>query len=308
MEMFRKIHADRPLFHDDLRRLIKGPGPTRGKGSRSCATEYGRTVLPEVRQAVLKASKRSAAKLNRGPRIEMLRYYGFPEPAILDSFVKDWSMKINTRGGPRDHNEAVVFAARSLLQYPPRPRPRPSPSDTRRQSGPRPARSVVGVAAPRPPGGPAATMIRTARGSTEGRRSLTRLPAPGPIRSDICTRGSSHAPPRLVLPRPGPGPAPRVGPPHAHRAGADDLKADTDDGKKLLAEGDALADKGGTDRGRHPLQAAPSSSSCPGMRKIPFKHEVKRDVTAREDLQGRAPQGDRRGDDPRRVPGQRARA
>jgi hypothetical protein len=70
----------------------------------------------------------------------------------------------------------------------------------------------------------------------------------------------------------------------APRARAEDiLKADTAEGKKLLAEGDALADQG------KPTDAVLSYKRAfeqllPGMRKLSFKHEVKRDVTAREDL------------------------
>jgi hypothetical protein len=66
-------------------------------------------------------------------------------------------------------------------------------------------------------------------------------------------------------------------------AGADDLKADTGDGKKLLTEGDALADQGKTTDAVIRYKRA-FEQLLPGMRKLPFKHEVKRDVTAREDL------------------------
>jgi hypothetical protein len=72
-------------------------------------------------------------------------------------------------------------------------------------------------------------------------------------------------------------------PPHAHGAGADDLKSSTDDGKKLLAEGDALADKGRTNDAVVRYKDA-FEQLLPGMRRRPFKREVKSDVTAREDL------------------------
>jgi hypothetical protein len=64
---------------------------------------------------------------------------------------------------------------------------------------------------------------------------------------------------------------------------ADDLKADTGDGKKLLSEGDTLADEGKTTDAVIRYKRA-YEQILPGMRKLPFKHEVKRDVTAREDL------------------------
>jgi hypothetical protein len=63
----------------------------------------------------------------------------------------------------------------------------------------------------------------------------------------------------------------------------DDLKADTADGKKLLAEGDALADQGKPTDAVFCYKRA-FEQLLPGMRKLPFKQEVKRDVTAREDL------------------------
>jgi hypothetical protein len=66
-------------------------------------------------------------------------------------------------------------------------------------------------------------------------------------------------------------------------ATADDPKADIEEGKKLLAEGDALADKGETTEAVIRYKRA-FERLLPGMRKVPFKHEVKRDVTAREDM------------------------
>ncbi len=64
---------------------------------------------------------------------------------------------------------------------------------------------------------------------------------------------------------------------------AEDLKADVAAGRKLLSEGDSLADKGETTEAQLRYKQA-FEQLLPGMRKIPFKTEVKRDVTAREDL------------------------
>jgi hypothetical protein len=66
-------------------------------------------------------------------------------------------------------------------------------------------------------------------------------------------------------------------------ARAADLKADLATGKKLLVEGDDLADKNETTEAVLRYKAA-FEQILPLMRKIPFKQEVKRDVTAREDL------------------------
>jgi hypothetical protein len=64
---------------------------------------------------------------------------------------------------------------------------------------------------------------------------------------------------------------------------AEDLKADTAAGKKLIADGDAQADKGDATQAVLLYKQA-FEQILPGMRKISFKHEVKRDVTAREAL------------------------
>jgi len=68
------------------------------------------------------------------------------------------------------------------------------------------------------------------------------------------------------------------------RTPAEEPKADVDAGKSLLKEGDAAADRGETTEAVIRYKRA-FEKLLPGMRKIPFKNEVKRDVTAREDLQ-----------------------
>jgi hypothetical protein len=64
---------------------------------------------------------------------------------------------------------------------------------------------------------------------------------------------------------------------------SDDLPASTERGKELLVEGDKLADK------KEPTEAVLKYKQAfeqllPGLRKLHFKHEVKPDVTNREDL------------------------
>ncbi len=64
---------------------------------------------------------------------------------------------------------------------------------------------------------------------------------------------------------------------------ADDLPSSTARGKELLAEGDRLADA------KEPTEAVLKYKQAfeqllPGIRQLKFKHEVKRDVTNREDL------------------------
>src|SRR5512135_3572575 len=66
-------------------------------------------------------------------------------------------------------------------------------------------------------------------------------------------------------------------------ASAEGLKADIAAGTRILAEGDAQADKGETTEAVILYKRA-FETLLPGLRKLPFKHEVRRDVTAREDL------------------------
>jgi hypothetical protein len=66
---------------------------------------------------------------------------------------------------------------------------------------------------------------------------------------------------------------------------ADDLPASVSAGKKLLSEGDELADQGKAGDAVVAYQRA-FEQLLPGIRRLSFKHEVKRDVTSREDLKG----------------------
>jgi hypothetical protein len=72
--------------------------------------------------------------------------------------------------------------------------------------------------------------------------------------------------------------------PPSRAAAADANKEEVAAGQKLLEEGDAAADRGETTEAVIRYKRA-FEKLLPLMRKIPFKSEVKRDVTAREDLQ-----------------------
>ena len=63
----------------------------------------------------------------------------------------------------------------------------------------------------------------------------------------------------------------------------EDLKADIGAGKALLAEGDARADRGETTEAVIRYKRA-FEQLLPGLRGLPFRREVKRDVTERDDL------------------------
>jgi hypothetical protein len=64
---------------------------------------------------------------------------------------------------------------------------------------------------------------------------------------------------------------------------AEDLRASVPLGKKLLAEGDSLADRNETTEAQLRYKQA-FEQLLPSMRKLKFRHEVKREVTNRDDL------------------------
>ena len=72
-----------------------------------------------------------------------------------------------------------------------------------------------------------------------------------------------------------------IGPARPGSAGTPESNIDA--GKKLLAKGDELADKGQPNLAVIEYKKA-FEQLLPSMRHLPFKHEVKSDVTAREDL------------------------
>ena len=67
-------------------------------------------------------------------------------------------------------------------------------------------------------------------------------------------------------------------------ARADENSGDIEKGRRLLKEGDGLADQGDTTEAVLRYKQA-FEQILPAMRHLPFRHEVKRDVTAREALQ-----------------------
>jgi hypothetical protein len=142
-ETFRRIQSERPTFHEELRKLLQALGDNAGAEINSLCDRYGRSTLPEVRKVVVLALNRSAARLKREGKIELLRKHGVPEPVILDFIANEEHNNINRRGGPRDQNEVRARAARILLTFP------PAASSPSSGSATTPApRSVAKVAAP----------------------------------------------------------------------------------------------------------------------------------------------------------------
>ncbi len=118
-EVIHKLNQERLQFHDDLRRLLRAEGEGAGDEIKALCEKYGRDTLPGLEKAVALVRSRTAAKLNRGDTIELMRRYGMPETIIFDYLANELDHYRNMRGGPRDRNEVRVRAARLLLTYPP---------------------------------------------------------------------------------------------------------------------------------------------------------------------------------------------
>ena len=189
-----------------------------------------------------------------------MRRLGLPEPIILDALARDAIALPQDPGRAAQHGRGPGPGRPPVARHPPLPLAGPGPPRSRspRRRWPLyPAR--------------AADHNRRRETHREAGHRPARLPTSLFTRPPDAPEGFTALPPGIllsVLPR---------------TATADDPKADVAEGKKLLAEGDALADKGETTEAVIRYKRA-FEHLLPGMRKIPFKHEVKRDVTAREDM------------------------
>jgi hypothetical protein len=127
-EMIQRTQAERIQFHEDLRRVLSELGNNAGPEIKALCERYGRDMPAEVERAATVRLNRLAAGVKRERRIALMRVHGFPEAMILDDLAKELDPTRGTRGGPRNHNEVRVFAARILLKYPP-PAPRAAPGE-----------------------------------------------------------------------------------------------------------------------------------------------------------------------------------
>ena len=180
-------------------------------------------------------------------------------------------------------DEVRALAGRQLLAIPPAPR-----ADGRREAG---RRGVDGPCTRRGP----PTTIEVERLTA---RRATDRPCRPPRRS---SRGHPMRPrvsPRFLLESCCPSSLARRPPTTRRRTSTE--------GKKLLAEGDALADKGETTEAVIRYKRA-FEQLLPGMRKTPVQARGEARRHRARGHEGHAHQGDRLRDDPRRVPGQRAR-
>ena len=243
------------------------PGSTKaGQEIDDLCDQYGRDYDPELRKRGDHLLDAIRGRMTREAKVKLLRDLGVPEPAILDFLANELHRTINTRNGPRDSNEVRVNAARQLLGIklakdglPPR-RPSAGAARTRRRGAEPLARRPESARASHADPSPRAR-------STPRPRSARLLDRVRSMRLRLASLLVTAIP---CSSRP-PGPAPTT-----------------------TGRASRPARSCWTRATRWPTRAKPTEAVIrykrafeqllPGLRKIPFKHEVKRDVTKREDL------------------------
>ncbi len=70
-----------------------------------------------------------ASRMSTGEKIRRMRQWGLPESMVIDDLYEQQVRNIGARGGARNEDEAWVYAAWTLLYYPPAaPRANPQPA------------------------------------------------------------------------------------------------------------------------------------------------------------------------------------
>ena len=126
----RRLAAkDRPVFHGEMSQLIREYGRGAGPDIKTLRDRFGVDSIPEIVIPANRDLTGVAERLTTTERIRRMRLWGLPETMILDDLYEQERHNIKSRGGPRNEDEAWVFAARVLLRHPP-PIPRSSPPPT----------------------------------------------------------------------------------------------------------------------------------------------------------------------------------
>jgi hypothetical protein len=127
MARVRKVAAEeRPKFHEDLKRLIREQGRAAGPDIKATRERVGVDTLPEIMIPAAKDLLHVASRMTTGEKIRRMRQWGLPETMIIDDLYEQEIRKIGpgqvrVPGAARDEDEAWVFAAWTLLHYPPGP-------------------------------------------------------------------------------------------------------------------------------------------------------------------------------------------
>ena len=135
------VDEDRPIFLEELRRILRAGGPRTGVQIEDLCRQHKQVLPAAVEKAFKRAQLAVAARLNRRKRVELYRKLGLPEPRILYELANDELANVGMRQGPRNRMEALVVASRRLLEIPP-PGPEPvagagMPPGTAPANGPR---------------------------------------------------------------------------------------------------------------------------------------------------------------------------
>ena len=250
----RKAEADRGQFHAELRAICRKSGDEGRPGDRRALRAVRHGARPADQEAGDRGSSSGPADAgSTAPvRINLLRSLGFPEPVILDDIFDEFGPiedGISPRTGPGPRTRPDVPRRPCSCSAIPPPAAPPRRADPARLGPPRPARPI----------------------SRPGRRPPPPLHAPRP----------HHA---SSPDRPGRSPAPALARRSPRRPAAADLPGQ----RRPRARSCWPRGTSWPTRRRRPRRSSatsrPSSSSCPASASSRSRHEVKRDVTAREDL------------------------
>ncbi len=116
----RRLAAeDRQPFHEELKRLIREQGRAAGPDILAARKRFGDDTVPEIMKPAARDLIEVGSRLTTGDKIRRMRQWGLPEAMIIDDLYDKAHQNIGGRGGPRDEGEAWVYAAWTLLHYPP---------------------------------------------------------------------------------------------------------------------------------------------------------------------------------------------
>jgi hypothetical protein len=147
--------AERARYRADLQRVLTRWGDDAAPEIKRLTERYMYDTQPEIEDGARDLLNRVSGKYRRQDRLNILRMAGMPEPRVLDYLTRLELKNLYGRNGPRNDDDALIRAARTLLASPlPPPRPAPKPPATV-------PTAVVAPPAPAPSPGPKADRKRS---------------------------------------------------------------------------------------------------------------------------------------------------
>ncbi len=113
----RFIEDERYLFHGDLADILAQPNRHRADEIADLCRRRKVAMPPELRRSFDQARIGLASHLGRRTRVELYRRRGIPEEMILFDLANEELSHVGLRNGPKTRDEALVVAARRLLDY-----------------------------------------------------------------------------------------------------------------------------------------------------------------------------------------------